>query len=65
MAELPADYVREPIFVKCEGTGCPPAYPTYPICPMCGEFVDRLADGKMDIHHRRDILAELERGDFA
>lgn len=53
-----------PITVWCEGSGCPPAFESIPMCPMCGQFPQLRSDGTMTGHHRRDLLAEIERGDF-
>ncbi|HRA86083.1 MAG TPA: hypothetical protein PLT40_17240 [Ilumatobacteraceae bacterium] len=57
-----------PIWIECEGTG---SAGSYGYCPMCGATGDRLpitqADGFLliDTHQRRDILAMIDRGDFA
>lgn len=52
-----------PILIDCEGSGCPPASPLYPICAMCGQHAP--LDGEVVVPHQRDdVLARLTRGDF-
>ena len=58
----------EPIWIECEAVG---TYGDLGYCPMCGLMGDALpithADGfvLIDTHQRQDILAMIERGDFA
>jgi hypothetical protein len=61
----------EPIWINCEGSGCDAARG---YCPMCGlgtPNVDPLpivSNGEFVLiadHQRQDILAMIERGDFA
>jgi hypothetical protein len=54
----------EPILVWCEGSGCPPASDWHRICSMCGIGKGVDLQGLVLPHERRDILAEIERGDF-
>lgn len=50
----------EPIYVLCEGSGH--RTPTG-MCQMCGST--RVVFGDVVVtHNRRDIIAELQRGDF-
>lgn len=62
-----------PIWIRCEGSGCPPAGRTiasagnWLLCSMCGAPVSHLAltdDGMVSEHYRDDIIARIERGDF-
>lgn len=54
---------REPIWILCEGSN---THPLHHLCPMCGVPLAEL-DADYDLipeHKRRDIIAELKRGDF-
>jgi hypothetical protein len=59
----------EPILIRCEGSGCPPAAMLIGlsfgtgICAMCGEQWSVVAGTILD-HQRDDIIARLNRGDF-
>ena len=58
----------EPIWIECEGSG---SFGDFGYCPMCGLAGEALpitqADGfiLVDHHRRQDLLAMIERGDFA
>jgi hypothetical protein len=53
-----------PIWKRCEGSDYQPATPTtLTRCPMCGTHPIG-DDGTVPPHNRRDIIAELNRGDF-
>lgn len=56
----------DPIMIDCEGSG---SDASYGYCPMCGivDFaVDRSAEFTLiAAHQRKDLLAMIERGDFA
>ena len=60
---------REPIWVRCEGSGCPPATgigngsEAIGMCSMCGQWLS-LTAYIVDEHVRDDILARVHRGDF-
>lgn len=57
----------EPIPIPCEGSDVPghvAADPRFAMCKMCGWLVTRDTAGNVGTHHRDDILARLERGDF-
>lgn len=54
----------EPILVRCEGSGCPPASVWHRICSMCGLGKGVDLQGLMLPHERTDILAMLARGDY-
>lgn len=59
----------EPILIRCEGSGCPPAAMhdglTFGsgMCAMCGHAVTVVAGAVLD-HQRDDIIARLKRGDY-
>lgn len=56
--------MRDLIPIRCEGSG---EISPHWLCPMCGVPVDGLGGGgdrPLIEHNRRDILAELRRGDF-
>jgi len=61
--------MAEPILIRCEGSGCPPATGTgngtiaVGMCPMCGHWLS-LDSYVVPEHTRDDILARLARGDF-
>lgn len=55
--------MRKPIWVPCEGSGCPPVGPQH-ICSMCGGGFRLTKDWKLTPHDRKDILAMVARGDF-
>ena len=53
--------IRDPILVPCEGSG---AAATHWLCPMCGIPHGLVEGATIPAHNRRDILAELRRGDY-
>lgn len=58
--------MSEPIWVRCEGSGCPTHHyaPRAGMCQMCGRIVHASSTGVADNHQRDDIVARIERGDF-
>lgn len=56
----------EPIWVRCEGSGCPANLPLggTGLCQMCNRVLVLLPGDLIPEHSRDDILARLERGDF-
>ena len=68
---MPAE-MTEPILIVCEGSGCSvhlPASATntmgpFGICQMCGAGVEANC-GIAKLHTREDILAMIDRGDYA
>lgn len=57
--------MNEPTMMVCEGSGCPTHQTVFNgrVCSMCGATVETNG-GIAVLHARRDILADLERGDF-
>jgi hypothetical protein len=57
--------VPEPIFVPCEGTGGAGhlLVAGARMCAMCGQIHATEAD-KIPDHHRQDLIAMIQRGDF-
>jgi hypothetical protein len=55
----------DPILIRCEGSGWPPATGSEAVgmCQMCGQ-IRQLAGYSLPEHTRQDILAMVERGDF-
>lgn len=55
----------EPIMVPCVGSGEPGhSLGWRRACAMCGQVFEPQADGGLPDHHRPDILAMIERGDY-
>ena len=59
-----------PIWIPCEGAGCP-AHPVAShhqfaegMCAMCGRIVTIDAEAIASDHLRDDVLARIDRGDF-
>ena len=64
-----AQATGEPIWIDCEGSGCPTHFPdevavATGMCQMCGEWV--VIDNRAHAirHKRDDIIARVKRGDF-
>ena len=59
----------EPIWIRCEGSGCPPTTgvgngtEAMGMCAMCG-YWHHLNAYVMPEHVRDDIIARIRRGDF-
>ena len=64
-----AQATGEPIWVDCEGSGCPTHFPTLTAprggtCMMCGHWELADINGVALPHKRDDIIARVKRGDF-
>lgn len=58
----------DPIWIDCEGSRCPTHHTRrldIGICSMCGELVGCYEDDTAVHHKRKDIIAMIERGDYA